>query len=73
MEHQFLGLWMPQSFSEIKRISVRDDQGHAVSNINELEYVHREIYANIWQTDKDCPHFSANREDLGYRFERVNR
>ena len=42
----------PQSFSEIKRISVRDEQGHPVSNINELEYIHGEIYANVWQTDK---------------------
>ena len=29
-----------------------DEEGHPVSNINELEYVHGEIYANVWQTDK---------------------
>lgn len=42
----------PLSFLEIKRISVKDEQGQPVSNINELEYVHGEIYANVWQTDK---------------------
>jgi glutamine cyclotransferase len=42
----------PQSFSETKRISVRDEKGHPVSDINELEYVRGEIYANIWHTDQ---------------------
>jgi glutamine cyclotransferase len=42
----------PKSFREIKRISVNDGSGHPVINLNELEYIHGEIYANIWQTDK---------------------
>jgi glutamine cyclotransferase len=42
----------PHSFAETKRITVTDETGHPVSNINELEYVHGEIYANIWVTDK---------------------
>jgi glutaminyl-peptide cyclotransferase len=42
----------PKSFRVIKRISVRDSSGHPVTNLNELEYIHGEIYANIWQTDK---------------------
>jgi glutamine cyclotransferase len=41
----------PKSFREIKRISVHDGTGHPVLNLNELEYIHGEIYANIWQTD----------------------
>jgi glutamine cyclotransferase len=41
-----------QSFSETKRISVTDEAGHPLSNINELEYIHGEIYANIWHTDQ---------------------
>jgi glutamine cyclotransferase len=41
-----------QSFREVKRISVSDDENHAVNNLNELEYIHGEIYANIWQTDQ---------------------
>jgi glutaminyl-peptide cyclotransferase len=42
----------PQSFSETKRISVTDEKGHPLSNINELEYIRDEIYANVWQTDQ---------------------
>jgi glutaminyl-peptide cyclotransferase len=42
----------PRSFSETKRISVTDEKGHPVSNINELEYIHGEVYANVWHTDK---------------------
>jgi len=41
----------PKSFRETGRIQVTDDD-HPVENLNELEYVHGEIYANIWQTDK---------------------
>jgi glutamine cyclotransferase len=42
----------PKSFREVKRISVHDGSGHPVMELNELEYIHGEIYANIWQTDK---------------------
>jgi glutaminyl-peptide cyclotransferase len=42
----------PQSFSETKRISVTDEKGHPVSNINELEYIRGEIYANVWHKDQ---------------------
>jgi glutamine cyclotransferase len=41
----------PQSFSETRRISVTDENGHPLSDINELEYIHGEIYANVWHTD----------------------
>jgi len=40
----------PETFAEISRITVRD-KGVLVSNLNELEYVQGEIYANVWQTD----------------------
>jgi glutamine cyclotransferase len=42
----------PKSFSETKRISVTDEDGHPLSNINELEYIRGEIYANVWHTDQ---------------------
>ncbi len=42
----------PKSFHEIRRIHVVDESGHAVDNLNELEFIHGEIYANIWHTDK---------------------
>ncbi len=31
---------------------MKDEKGHPVSNINELEYIRGEIYANVWQTDQ---------------------
>jgi len=41
----------PRSFRETARIQVTD-YDYPVENLNELEYVHGEIYANIWHTDK---------------------
>jgi glutaminyl-peptide cyclotransferase len=41
----------PTSFRETRRIHVTDNTGHAIENLNELEYVRGEIYANIWQSD----------------------
>jgi len=52
----------PQSFSEIRHVSITDERGRPVSNVNELEYIHGEIYANVWHTD-DCSHFSADGKD----------
>jgi glutamine cyclotransferase len=40
----------PDSFEEIERIEVFDNNG-PVSRLNELEYVQGEIYANVWKTD----------------------
>ena len=42
----------PESFRPIKRLRVTDEKGGPVVNLNELEYIHDEVYANIWQTDK---------------------
>jgi glutamine cyclotransferase len=42
----------PQSLAVTKRISVTDETGRPFNNINELEYVHGEIYANVWHTDQ---------------------
>lgn len=41
----------PASFTERGRLTVRD-QGRPVSNLNELEFVNGEIFANIYQTDR---------------------
>ena len=43
--------WDPQTLQERKRITVREG-GRAIDNLNELEWVHGEIYANIWQTNR---------------------
>ncbi len=42
----------PKSFRETRRIRVIDEAGHPVQNLNELEYIHGEIYANVWETDR---------------------
>jgi glutaminyl-peptide cyclotransferase len=41
--------WDPTSLRERRRITV-SDQGQPVSNLNELEWVKGEIYANIWHS-----------------------
>ncbi len=44
-------IWDPDTLQETGVIKVMDE-GRPVRNINELEWVKGEIYANIWQTDK---------------------
>jgi glutamine cyclotransferase len=45
-----LRLLNPLTFAEMKRIKVTA-AGAPLRNLNELEYVNGEIFANIWQTD----------------------
>ncbi len=42
----------PESFRVIRRLRVADEHGKPVENLNELEYLNGEIYANVWQTDQ---------------------
>ena len=44
-------VWDPITLSEKRRITVRD-AGNPVRELNELEWVRGEIYANVWQTDR---------------------
>lgn len=41
----------PKTFALQKTISVYRN-GRALNNLNELEYIHGEIYANVWRTNK---------------------
>jgi glutamine cyclotransferase len=41
----------PKTFKKTGQIEVSDPAG-PVTRLNELEYVHGEIYANVWQTDR---------------------
>ncbi|WP_348264929.1 glutaminyl-peptide cyclotransferase [Telmatobacter sp. DSM 110680] len=41
----------PETFHETRRITVKDN-GKAVTELNELEFIHGEIYANVWHTDR---------------------
>ena len=43
--------WDPDTLKEISRLPVTAD-GQPVKNLNELEWVKGEIYANIWETDR---------------------
>ena len=48
----YLRFLNPTTFKETKRIRVTDEAGHPVDQLNELEFVGGEIYANVWQTDE---------------------
>jgi len=41
----------PENFHERREITVKD-HGKPVDKLNELEYIHGEIYANIWYSDR---------------------
>ena len=49
-----------------RRLKVVDVSGKAVENLNELEYVRGEIYANIWQTDEIIRISPASGKVLGH-------
>lgn len=40
----------PTTFRSVRKLKVRDG-GRPVANLNELEYIQDEIFANIWETD----------------------
>jgi glutamine cyclotransferase len=44
-------IWDPETLKETGVIHVTD-AGQPVKNLNELEWVHGEIFANIWQTNR---------------------
>ena len=46
-----LRFWDPETLRETDRIVVTDD-GRPVPELNELEWVKGEIYANVWQTER---------------------
>jgi glutamine cyclotransferase len=46
-----LYFWDPETFKEIGHLDVKD-KGKPVPELNELEYIRGEIYANVWQTDR---------------------
>jgi glutaminyl-peptide cyclotransferase len=46
-----LRFWDPETLKETGRITVTD-QGQPVKNVNELEWIKGEIFANIWMTNR---------------------
>lgn len=55
----------PNSFRVIRRISV-NDRGVRISQLNELEYIRGEIFANIWLTDRIARIDPATGKVLGW-------
>jgi len=43
-------VWDPATLKEVRRITVKDGAS-PVTQLNELEYIDGEIYANVWHTD----------------------
>jgi glutamine cyclotransferase len=41
----------PETFQKVGQVEVRDGNA-SVTNLNELEYINGEVYANIWPTNK---------------------
>ena len=55
----------PDTFHERREITVKD-HGKPVDKLNELEYIHGEIYSNIWYTDRIARISPATGEVLGW-------
>lgn len=55
----------PETYKQVDRIEVRDRKG-SVSNLNELEYIRGEIFANIWKTDRIARISPQTGEVLGW-------
>ena len=41
----------PKTFEQVRSLRVTDN-GKPVKNLNELEYIHGQIYANVWMADR---------------------
>jgi len=58
-------VWDPASLKEIRRITVKDGSG-SISNLNELEFVRGEIFANVSHEDRIARISPANGRVLGW-------
>jgi glutamine cyclotransferase len=57
--------WDPETLKEIGRVTVTD-QGRPVKNVNELEWIKGEIYANVWMTERIARIDPASGKVLGW-------
>ncbi len=55
----------PATFREVRSITV-NDHGAPVTQLNELEYIHGQIYANIWHSDRIARISPATGQVLGW-------
>lgn len=61
----YIRFWDAETLKETGRILVTD-QGSPVTNVNELEWIKGEIYANIWTTDRIARIDPASGKVLGW-------
>jgi glutamine cyclotransferase len=55
----------PATFHELRKVTVKD-HGRPVTELNELEFVRGEIYANVWHSDRIARISHANGKVLGW-------
>jgi glutamine cyclotransferase len=55
----------PATFREVRRITVKD-RGIPVTQLNELEFIHGQIYANVWHTDRIARIAPATGQVIGW-------
>jgi len=55
----------PATFREMRHIDVTD-HGRPIDQLNELEYIHGQIYANVWHTDRIARISPATGQVLGW-------
>jgi glutaminyl-peptide cyclotransferase len=55
----------PNTFREVRHVTVKD-HGAPVTELNELEYIHGQIYANVWHTDRIARIAPATGKVLGW-------
>jgi glutaminyl-peptide cyclotransferase len=55
----------PNTFHEVRHITVTD-HGARIDQLNELEYIHGQIYANVWHTDRIARISPATGKVLGW-------
>jgi glutaminyl-peptide cyclotransferase len=60
-----LYFWDPETFKEVGHLDVTD-KGKPVPELNELEYVRGEIYANVWMTERIARISPATGRVLGW-------
>jgi glutamine cyclotransferase len=58
-------IWDPLTLREQKRLTVRE-RARPVVQLNELEWVRGEIYANVWQTERIARISPADGRVLGW-------
>lgn len=61
----YLRFLNPNTFTETRRIQVTDG-GQPIKELNELEYIHGQIYANIWHSDRIARISPATGKILGW-------